>query len=296
MKVNVTEKKQRNSMRIWRTVTVIGIVLVYIVGFCFNAGIGSICGFGIDSVASVCPVGLLQTVIAGKVVLPLPLIIFTVFLLLTVLFGRVFCGWVCPIPLFRKLTINKEEKDYRIKNRKGSAGGWPSIGKGQTTALGVLVVTLVTTLIFGFPVFCLVCPVGLLFASIFAFIRLIAYNELIIDIVIFPLLIVLELLVLRKWCSSLCPIGALLGLVSRFNKTFIPTIDAEKCISTQETHCNACHNACNFDIDLVHGLGDGAISDCVKCGECANHCPTQAISFPFSAKNGTHANSGCSDR
>lgn len=299
---------KRNRVRTLRYATMLGVVAVYLVGVLLNTGLGSPSAFGVGGIAAVCPLGALETALAGGAVLPLPLIALVVAAVLTVVFGKAFCGWVCPVPLVRKLVTNKEERDAHEKTRRrrakmgradasgnvpsedGRTAGkreWPSLLRGSTTGLGVLGVTLATTLVFGFPVFCLVCPVGLVFATVFAVVRLVVYNELVVDLIVFPAIIVLELVVLRKWCSTLCPIGALLGLFSRFNRRFVPTVDEGRCLAkAQGSACDACHAACNYDIDLVRATGAGALHDCSKCRECAAACPAQAISFPRERRGG----------
>lgn len=294
---------RRNRTRRMRYATVIGVLAVYVVGIELNTGLGSLCAFGVSDIAAVCPVGILETAIAGRTILPLPVIALLIAIGASVLLGRAFCGWVCPVPLTRKAVTGKSERDAweadRAKKSCSSCGSCAScaeaddakprgsspliapLSRNLKSALGVLGVTLVTTLVFGFPVFCLVCPVGLVFATIFAVVRLVAFNELVVDIVVFPALIVVELLLLRKWCASLCPIGAFLGLFSRFGKTFRPVVDSANCLAlTQGSSCDACHAACGFDIDLVRATGSGNIADCSRCGECAAHCPAGAISFP----------------
>lgn len=81
---------------------------------------------------------------------------------------------------------------------------------------------LLSTAVFGFPVFCLICPVGLTFATLIAVWRLFQFNEVALSLLVFPAMLALEVLVLRKWCSRFCPLGALLSLASRLNRTFRP--------------------------------------------------------------------------
>lgn len=274
-----------------RAATALGVVAVYLAGTVLNTGLGSLSAFGVGDIAAVCPLGALETMAAGRIVLPLPLIAIGAAVLAAVFLGRAFCSWVCPVPWARKLITNKRERDAFASDRKkgrAAAGArddrrvWPGLGRNNTTALGVLGVTLVTTLVFGFPVFCLVCPIGLVFATLFSLVRLVIFNELVVDLVMFPVLIVLELVILRKWCAALCPAGALLGLFARLNRTFVPTVDKRKCLAISAgSPCDACHAACNSDIDLVRGLGTGALPDCTKCHECADHCPASAITFPW---------------
>lgn len=295
----------RRRVRRLRLLTVLLVLVVYVIGVVLNAGLGSLSAFGAGSVAAMCPVGALETMIAGRIVLPVPLIAIVVTVIAAVFFGRAFCSWVCPVPLTRKLVTNKSERDAFATDRKEGDSSvkaflrqrqWPGLGRNETTALGVLGVTLVTTLVFGFPLFCLVCPIGLVFATLFAAVRLIAFNELVIDVLVFPALIVLELVVLRKWCATLCPVGGLLGLISRLNKTWLPMVDREKCLVTSAgASCDACHVACSSDIDLVGDCGTGQLHDCTKCHACADHCPTLAISFPWLRREGEKANAVVSE-
>ena len=148
----------------------------------------------------------------------------------------------------------------------------------------VLAGALGSALIFGFPVFCLVCPIGLTFATVVALVRLIGFNEPTIGLILFPAIIVVELVVLRKWCHTLCPVGALLSLLSTFNRTLRPRVDEAKCLRYAKGElCSACSGACPELIDPHSDLGIRPISECTRCGKCAEACPQGAISFVFRA-------------
>jgi ferredoxin-type protein NapH len=143
--------------------------------------------------------------------------------------------------------------------------------------------SLLSAAVFGFPVFCLVCPVGLTFASLLVIYRLFGFGEVTWTVIVFPLILVLELVVFRKWCSKICPLGALISLVAGANRLFRPHIDDSKCLATKGARCSLCAKACNREnIDLRHPtVSQGALSDCTKCGDCAEACPSKAISFPL---------------
>lgn len=307
-----SSRKNRTRVRRLRFALVLAVLAVYVVGLVLNAGLGSLCAFGVSDISAICPVGVLETTLAGGIVGALPLVVLLLAISSAILFGRAFCGWVCPVPPARLLITGKGEKAAWAADRAKSGcgtcnscagGSWASSGKrmqggrffkgalpskNAASATGVLVVTLVTTVIFGFPVFCLVCPVGLVFATIFAIFRLIAFNELVIDVIVFPALIVAELVFLRHWCSKLCPIGAFLGLFAHLGRTFRPRVDASRCLVTsRDLACDACHASCPSDIDLVRSLGSGTVADCTRCGECAARCPIDAISFPLVSAGAT---------
>ena len=103
---------------------------------------------------------------------------------------------------------------------------------------------LVSTFAFGFPVFCLVCPIGLTFATILLVINLFAHGDVTWSLIAVPALLAVEVLVFRKWCHKLCPLSAFMSLIAKANKTFVPTIDDAKCLETAKgATCGLCGRA-----------------------------------------------------
>ena len=102
-------------------------------------------------------------------------------------------------------------------------------------------------------------------------------------VLVAPLILLAEVVFFRKWCHALCPLGALMSLVGKANKTFVPTVDTGKCLETSKgATCGACVRACPENIDLRYPeLSEAALSECTKCRLCVEACPTQAISMPF---------------
>lgn len=85
----------------------------------------------------------------------------------------------------------------------------------------------------------------------------------------------------RLWCNTLCPVGSLLSLVSRYRLIGI-RIDADKCAG-----CRKCEQGCRaMCIDIDNKTVDH--SRCVDCMNCLNVCKVGAISFGRTrkAKNG----------
>ena len=146
---------------------------------------------------------------------------------------------------------------------------------GLDSRHAVLAGTLATTALCGFPVFCLLCPVGLTFATVIALYRFIGFNEPTIDLLVFPAIIVLELVLLRKWCHRFCPISALMSLARRLR----PQVSMEACLRSKGEDCTVCGSVCPEGIDPVADLGRRSLSECTRCGRCAEACPAQAIAF-----------------
>lgn len=158
----------------------------------------------------------------------------------------------------------------------------------EKTPYWILGGALASSAVFGFPVFCLICPVGLTFALTVALWRLFEFNETNWAILWFAGFLVLELLVLRRWCSRFCPLGALWTLASRLNRFFRPKAREDLC--TRMTHgvpCTICRDVCPEGIDPASVANDPMLlARCTKCGACAAVCPTGAVHFPFLADSG----------
>lgn len=145
--------------------------------------------------------------------------------------------------------------------------------------------SLLSAAVFGFPVFCLICPIGLTFATIVLVMRLFAFGDVAWGVILVPALLLAEVVFFRKWCSKFCPISALMSLVGKANRTFVPAIDNAKCReSAQGTSCEVCAAVCPQGINVRHPEAGMSFSECTKCRACVEACPTQAITMPFLPK------------
>ena len=88
-------------------------------------------------------------------------------------------------------------------------------------------------------------------------------------------LVVVGFLALRRgrtWCNAVCPVGTVLGFVSRFS-LLRPVIDADKC-----TNCHKCERNCKAScIDIENHRID--YSRCVACMDCIEECKFDALHY-----------------
>ena len=204
---------KRNSKTL-RTIAALAIVAIVFVGFLTNLGIGTISAPGIWDISILCPLGALGTMLASKMMVPRAMVSLAIMVALIIVFARAFCGWMCPVPLVQKLrgVFTKPEKQTKTKSpvdgkpvktaaadiapltedekaalatgcEKDSKGlsGCASCAKKRGEAVDarhfVLGGALLSTFIFGFPVFCLICPIGLTFATILLLVNLFAQGD-----------------------------------------------------------------------------------------------------------------------
>ena len=133
--------------------------------------------------------------------------------------------------------------------------------------------------------FCLVCPVGLTFGTLVVVWRLFQFSEVTWSLLVFPAILVFELVVLRKWCHRFCPLGALLSLIARGNRTFRPQANADACLhAAHGERCNRCADVRPEGVNLHDKTVSAPMNECVKCRACADACPMHAITFPLLAK------------
>jgi ferredoxin-type protein NapH len=188
-------------------------------------------------------------------------------------------------------------RHFRLRPAKAYSGCGETCGETRAKFDSrhiVLGGTLISTALFGFPVFCLVCPVGLTFATIIALWRLVGFSEPTLSLIVFPAILLIELVVMRKWCRNLCPLGALYSLLSIANRTLRPKVDPAKCLrSTKGVNCSICTRACEEDLDPHFAAG---INNCTKCGSCKDKCPAKAISFPLISRKTDYLPAGSDAR
>lgn len=301
-----------------RVIIPVAILIALVAG----VGSGTLCSVGYDAIAYICPLGALESIFGSGAVAVRTIIAIAAVAVIALLFGKAFCSWVCPVPPLSSLFSSAKQRHNdkvacadaakRVGERlhecsgagcaacSGCIGDAAQADSAAKQPMGaakkkarrskldsrhfVLAGALGSAAICGFPVFCLICPIGLTFATAIALYRLAGFNEPTLDLLIFPLILILELTLLRKWCHRFCPVGALLSLVAGFNKTTRPKADKSLCVRGDGIPCTICSGVCPEHIDPCDDLGDRPLSECTRCGKCIESCPYGALSFTKSGR------------
>lgn len=220
--------------------------------------------------------------------------------LLTIVFGRAWCGWLCPLGTILDLLSPR-----RQRQRVDSA---PSLRRVKyALLLTILAAALLTNL-----TLLVLDPLTLLFRALSASVWP-AVDQLVTGgqaalyrvSVLRPLLSALDSLVRPKilppdpayyryawlyggllaavvslnlwsrrfWCRYLCPLGALLGLLSK-------GAVVRRKVNSRCVKCDACAKICPTGTILASEDYASDPSECTMCLECLRSCPYDAIDFP----------------
>ena len=283
-----------------RVIIPLAVLLIAGLAFTLHVDFGTLSAAGWSTVSILCPLGALSAMLAAKLMIPRALVSLVFFVIIVLLVGRAFCAWACPVPVVSKVrqlftkkgsdadlpkevdksALTEREKQYLRAACGGSCATQHKLLDSRHIVLGG---SLLSAAIFGFPVFCLVCPIGLSFALIFFLVRAFGYGDPSWALLIIPVVLFLELVVFRKWCHWICPVSALMSLVAKGNKTVLPQVDATKCLETAKgVKCSSCAHVCPEGIDLHDPvLTKKYINECTRCHACVDVCPTGALSFAF---------------
>jgi polyferredoxin len=247
------------------------------------------------------PLILVTTLLSARVV-PAAFALSIVTIVITVLLGRVFCGWVCPLG-----TLNNLAGSIRRRRPQGLYGNWYRVK--YYILIAILVSALFTLQPVGimdplsliirsfsvsiYPLFtyavrsffdavyaanplgiaALTEPVyGALRKTVLSFEQLLYLQGVFIG-AIFLAVLGLNLVEKRFWCKYLCPLGAFLGMLSRYSLL-------KRSVSEGCTSCGACATVCqgNASPEAKEHWRD---TECLVCRNCDDICPQNAVSFGF---------------
>jgi len=221
-------------------------------------------------------------------------LVLAVLLLLTALLGRVYCAVLCPLGIFQDIVFGIK-KCLRPKKVK-----FAYCPEAWVWRYGILALLLLAWLfglayipalldpysIYGRMVTNLLTPVWQQgFNAVAALadkksLWLVAKYELVfpgtlalgVAAAYFLLLTILAWRCGRLYCQTICPVGTMLGTISRFAWLHLK-LDAAKCVGCGQCERH-CRSAC---IDVQHNFIDS--SRCILCLECVNICPAHALYF-----------------
>jgi len=214
------------------------------------------------------PLAALEVTLATRAWMPEVMLGAAILVAAALLFGPVFCGWVCPLGLILDLGQSLRRLLRRVLSRLGVI--LPDLVLPRGVKLAVLALALVFSAVAGAPLFLVLSPINAVArAATFA-----------VDagLILVVALIVIELFAPRLWCRSLCPLGALYGLIGRRAPLRIHVDPAE----AGRIRCQRCEVACPMGIPVMgeYTLA-GALSvdhpDCTRCGACIEVCPRTVL-------------------
>ncbi|MBN1165054.1 MAG: 4Fe-4S dicluster domain-containing protein [Candidatus Krumholzibacteriota bacterium] len=236
-------------------------------------------------------------------------------ILLTVLLGRVFCGWICPLG-----TLNTFFSYFKMRSAGPKADGAP-FAPLRRIKYFILIFILVAALL-GWNSAGFLDPISLTIRSLalgynpaanlmvrsaFEFIVSLGipglsssldslyssltgvilafeqpvFRQMIPIALIFTAILALNFLSPRFWCRYLCPLGALLGLLGTKQPLARVDVNDKKCIA-----CRRCNQACQGEA-TPFPAGKWASRECLACFNCRDICPAAAVSIhPTREKTG----------
>ncbi len=222
-----------------------------------------------------------------------------VLLAATVLVGRIFCSHVCPLgaildfldrPLFRRAKRRTLVSDPVLRRVKYVVlivfVAAALVGSSLVHFLDPISLLTRTYTFVMFPAF-----VGLVNAALDAIrpaadamrwtsVATLSYAQPVfymslITFAIFAGIVALGRLAPRFWCRYLCPLGALLALVSPLGRW-------RRAVGPECPACGVCQDACPMGAAMDER--GTRLDECIQCRTCAAVCPQDAVTFPVSLR------------
>ncbi len=255
------------------------------VWFCIVATVGErfwqLRGWPIDWFFQLDPLVAIGTILTTHT-LYWPLLWALATIVLTIIFGRFFCGWICPFGSLQhfvgflsrrkkktpqKILLNKYHKAQNVKYFILVVflvmAAFPSIG--ATLQTGLLDPISLITRSFNL----ILVPIADRSANIIS-VPVRFYEGAWLIFAIFVTALLLNFAIPRFYCRFICPLGALLGIISRFAIWRIGKTQRE-CIN-----CQLCERDCEGGCEPA---GNIRISECVLCFNCLDGCRHEVIGY-----------------
>ncbi|MCQ2143291.1 MAG: 4Fe-4S binding protein [Bacteroidales bacterium] len=229
---------------------------------------------------------LLPAILASNLVIAIGI------LLMTLLFGRIYCSTICPLGVYQDVVSHISSRKNKRRFSFTPSRSWLratmliAFIAASVVGLGWLVGLLAPYANWARIVTEIFQPLYALVNNFFAWIAgragsyafyssdvwLKSLPALIFAVLMFGLITFLSWKHGRAWCGNICPVGTVLGLISEFS-LFKPTIDTDKCVD-----CGLCGKSCKAScIDTKNHAID--YSRCVSCFDCIDSCHTGALKY-----------------
>lgn len=185
-------------------------------------------------------------------------IFFACFFIPIALFGKLFCGFVCPMGLV-------QDTLHVTRQKTGVTG--ISLTDKLYERLSIIKWTAVMLFLgMGFAGldFCNICPVITLSPAFSGFKTSIYVSGFIM------LFVLIGSFFKKRFFCNICPLGLLMGLCHPISLTRLKK-DCTAC-----TECGACYHACPMGIKTIYterGKANITTTNCIMCGECVRNCP-----------------------
>ncbi len=233
----------------------------------------------------------LMAAVAG---LGISAVILGAIVVITLLFGRLYCSVLCPLGVFQDMVARLGRRSARLLR----------FARPQRLLRNAVLGAAVAAVVAGWGGFALavVDPysnygrvVSGLFRPVASWINnaftglanragwmglyrvelpLHGLGALVIPALLLTAVVVLAVLRGRLYCNAICPVGTVLGLLSR-RAAFRISIDGDAC-----TKCGSCLRSCKAQcIDLRAGTVD--FDRCVACFNCLDACDERGIGYRF---------------
>lgn len=206
-----------------------------------------------------------------------------IILIVTLVFGRIFCSWICPMGILNQWVshlFNKRKPvdDYRINAYR------PIFRLKYYVLILLLVLAVFGSLQIGLfdPIpfitrsFTVSVFPALDYSITDLYLKQPLFSGGVLIALIFLIILFANRFLSRFWCRVLCPLGAFLGVVSgkpllRIRRDVEKCTDCLKCL-------RYCHGGCDPHADI-------RISECHVCMNCIEDCPEDAIHFGFAGEH-----------